>query len=84
MLKKLGVILHVSRDRRLVVKLFSLPHLGAKVYDYSMRRLGIIYDVIGPVRSPYGLVKPDPTIPRLEELVGINVYVREGVGGRGG
>jgi RNA-binding protein len=86
MLRKLGTVLHVSRDGKIVVRLEVLPRLGVRVYDYSMRRLGILYDVIGPVRSPYGLVKPDPAITHdVARLLGIHVYTRDQeVHGRGG
>ncbi len=76
-LKKIGEALHVSHDKKLVLKLISVPPLYITVYDYSMRRLGVLYDVIGPVSQPFGLVKPDKTVLENPESVkGKAVYVR--------
>jgi RNA-binding protein len=77
MLRKVGDILHVSHDGRFVLKLSTTPPLGITVYDYSMRRLGVLYDIIGPVNSPYGLVKPDPQLSEVNEFVGKPAYVRD-------
>lgn len=41
--------------------------VNAIVYDNSMRRLGIVVDVIGRVDSPFVVVKPD-TPELVEEL----------------
>ncbi len=77
MLKKVGDILHVSHDRRFVLRLSFIPPLGITVYDYAMKRLGSLYDIIGPVNSPYGLVKPNPELSNLSEFVGKSAYVRD-------
>ena len=77
MLKKIGDVMHLSHDRRFVIKLSLTPPLGITVYDYAMKRLGTLYDIIGPVNSPYGLVKPDPQLSRPEDFVGKPAYVRD-------
>ena len=77
MLRRIGDILHVARDRRFVLKLLITPPLGITIYDYAMRRLGVLYDIIGPVNSPYGLVRPDPQLSNIEEFVGKPAYARE-------
>ncbi|WP_069807290.1 H/ACA ribonucleoprotein complex subunit GAR1 [Vulcanisaeta thermophila] len=88
MLRKIGDIINMTPDRRFVVKLATVPPLGLTVYDYAMKRLGRLYDVIGPVKSPYGLVKIDPGLEDPGSFVGKPVYVREvdlrRRGGRGG
>ena len=77
LLKKIGEVLHLSHDKKLVLKLATVPPLYIPVYDYSMRRLGVLYDVIGPVKQPYGLVKPDKTVlDNPQEFVGKAAYVR--------
>ncbi|WP_054856954.1 H/ACA ribonucleoprotein complex subunit GAR1 [Vulcanisaeta sp. JCM 16159] len=77
MLKKIGDIMHLSHDGRFVIRLSLTPPLGITVYDYTMKRLGSLYDIIGPVNSPYGLVKPDPQLSRPEDFVGKSAYVRD-------
>ena len=77
MLKKVGDIMHVSHDRKLVLKLSFTPPINITVYDYAMKRLGTLYDIIGSVSSPYGLVKPDPRLSKPEAFVGKSAYVRD-------
>lgn len=77
MLRKIGDIIHVTSDRRFVVKLTMVPPLGLVTYDYAMKRLGLLYDIIGPVKSPYGLVKIDPGLENPGSFVGVPAYVRE-------
>ena len=75
-MKKLGYILHQSKNRNLILKSRSIPppELGASVYDAKRRPLGIVVDVFGPVKSPYIEVKP--LLADAEKLVGRSVYVR--------
>jgi RNA-binding protein len=55
----LGLTLHLSKSNKLVVKSSSktIPKIGDPVYDGKSRVIGLIYDVIGPVSSPYILIK---------------------------
>ncbi len=79
LLKKIGEVLHLSHDKKLVIKLTSstLPPLYITVYDYSLRKLGVLYDIIGPVKHPFGLVKPEKTvIENPQQFSGKSVYVR--------
>ncbi|OYT26457.1 MAG: H/ACA RNA-protein complex protein Gar1 [Thermoprotei archaeon ex4572_64] len=77
MLKSIGKVLHLSRDKKLVIKLSTIPPLYVPVYDYSLKRVGILYDVIGPVNAPYALVKPEKDIlNNLEVILGKNIYVK--------
>ncbi len=66
-MKKLGVALHISRSGNIIVKsnLRDLPPLGARVFDKDMKRLGVIVDVIGPVSSPYIVVRPESSDVKL-------------------
>ncbi len=73
-LKKLGKVIHKSHNRFILVSIESdkVPAIGAPVIDGKNRKIGRIYDVIGPVSSPYALVKPI----RKDENVSGYVYVR--------
>ncbi|MEM4576871.1 MAG: Gar1/Naf1 family protein [Candidatus Nezhaarchaeales archaeon] len=55
----LGSVLHTSKSNKLVVKCFSkvVPKVGSLVYDNKSRLIGSVFDVIGPVSSPYILIK---------------------------
>lgn len=79
MLKRIGVVLHVAKDGLVVVKAqVENPDrlYGLTAFDYSMRRVGSIRDVIGPVSSPYFLIKPAKGV-NVSEFVGKAIYVRE-------
>jgi RNA-binding protein len=72
-MKRIGLALHYSRMGNLVVRLDEVFPLYINVYTYTMKKVGVLYDVIGNVERPYGLVKP---ITRDETVVGQPLYVR--------
>lgn len=81
----IGKVVKVTRDGKLVVKAEALPKLGAKVYDSSANVLGYVYDVIGPVSSPYVVVKvSSPAIQRPSYFVNRLLYASEVSRKRGG
>ncbi|MEM0014780.1 MAG: Gar1/Naf1 family protein [Zestosphaera sp.] len=57
---KLGYYLHKVPSGRLIIKISGRnpPKLGSRVLDGKGNLLGIVVDVIGPVSSPYAVVKP--------------------------
>lgn len=61
-MRRLGAIVTKTKTGLIVVKA-SLRDprriIGAIVYDKDMKRVGKIVDVMGPVDSPYVVVKPD-------------------------
>jgi len=72
-LKRLGYILHTTSSGKLIIRLSSSkpPRLGSKVLNSRGEVIGVLVDVIGPVRSPYAVVKPiklDVTVSAYEEL----------------
>lgn len=72
-MRRLGYFLHITPSGRLIVKLSSPkpPRLGSKVLNSRGDVIGILIDVIGPVRSPYGVVKPsmpELSLSKYEEL----------------
>jgi rRNA processing protein Gar1 len=60
----LGSVLHLSKNNKLVAKSLSkaFPKIGDPVYDDKSRVIGSVYDVIGPISSPYILIKPSSEI----------------------
>ncbi|MEM0204083.1 MAG: Gar1/Naf1 family protein [Archaeoglobaceae archaeon] len=40
----------------------AIPNIGEKVVTRKMEKIGVVVDVIGPVTSPYVLVKPDKVV----------------------
>jgi RNA-binding protein len=42
----------------MVVKAQNLPRIGDQVVDENLRPVGIVFDVFGPISSPYVTVHP--------------------------
>ena len=57
-LKKLGKPLHTSKSSgNLIVKLESETKIGEPVMDPKGRRIGEVFDIFGPVDTPYASIK---------------------------
>jgi len=54
------------------VKIENLPKIGQPVVDDSLRMVGRVFDIIGPVSSPYASVRPETKQP--EKLVNKTLY----------
>lgn len=72
-LQRLGRVLSVTPSQSLVVKTESAPKLGLEVVDENLKVVGRIFDVIGPVSTPYAVVKP--TISEPAKLVNKQLYL---------
>jgi RNA-binding protein len=72
-LQRLGRVLSVTPSQNIVVKLDKAPKLGAAVIDENLSVVGRIFDIIGPVSSPYAVVKP--SIKNPEKLANRQLYV---------
>lgn len=51
----------------------TVPKIGEKVVDENLKPVGKVFDVFGPVSSPYVAVKP--TIQKPEKLMNRVLYV---------
>jgi RNA-binding protein len=72
-LQRLGKVLHVTPSQSVVIKINNPPKIGYTVVDEKLKAVGKIFDVIGPVSSPYAIVKP--TIKKPEPLVNKQLYL---------
>ena len=72
-MQRLGVTLHVSRSRNIIVKVENIPKIGETVVDENLKPIGKISDIFGPVSSPYVAVKP--TIREPKKLTNKILYV---------
>jgi RNA-binding protein len=81
-LQRLGLVLHVSPSRNIITKVEHSPKIGETVVDEDMKPVGRVFDIFGPVSSPYAAVKPSVREP--ERFVGKRLYVspRRGEGRR--
>jgi len=59
-LRRLGYFIHTTASGKMLVKLTvpRPPRIGSRVFDRNGKYVGRVVDVIGPIRSPYVLVKP--------------------------
>ncbi len=71
-MQRLGHVLHVSSSRNLILKAEGIPKVGEKVVDADLKSVGTVFDVFGPVSSPYAAVKP--TISEAQHLIGNTLY----------
>ena len=73
MLQRLGKVLNVTPSQSLVVKIDKPLKLGSAVIDENLKVVGKVFDIIGPVSSPYAVIKPSVKEP--EKLSGRQLYV---------
>ncbi|MCL1978296.1 MAG: Gar1/Naf1 family protein [Candidatus Bathyarchaeota archaeon] len=55
----MGKALSVTPSSSLIIKIESLPKIGCEVADESLTVVGKVFDIIGPVSSPYAVIKPN-------------------------
>ncbi|MEM3737368.1 MAG: Gar1/Naf1 family protein [Candidatus Bathyarchaeia archaeon] len=75
-MERLGKVLHISPTTgNLIVKAKTVFQVGVKVFDNKLREVGVIFDVLGPVVSPYVAIKPSHSSP--EKFVNQVLYLLE-------
>ncbi|MCW4030873.1 MAG: Gar1/Naf1 family protein [Candidatus Bathyarchaeota archaeon] len=70
----MGKVLHVTPSQNIVVKTDKTPKIGSAVINEKMKTVGKIFDVVGPVSSPYVIIKP--VIKKPEKLADKQLYLR--------
>lgn len=86
-MKRLGKVLHISKQDEIIIrgeaKTFSgsmkeMPRIHSFVLDKSIKRIGKVTGVFGPVDWPYYIVRPNRGIAGsdLKKLVDERVYVQ--------
>jgi RNA-binding protein len=77
---RLGRVLHISPSKNIIVKVENTPKIGAIVVDENLKQVGEVFDIFGPVPSPYVAVKPK--VAKTEVLVNKILYVLPSKKGR--
>ena len=72
-MQRLGLILHVTPSRNVIAKIENVPRIGETVVDENLKPVGKVFDILGPVSSPYATIAP--TIRDPEKLSNKTVYV---------
>ncbi|WP_340817662.1 Gar1/Naf1 family protein [Methanolobus sp. WCC4] len=86
-MKRLGQILHISKQNELVVRgdrkeftgsMKDLPRINSFALDRSIKPIGKVSSIFGPVDQPYFTLKPEKRViaSGLEKLVNERVYVQ--------
>jgi RNA-binding protein len=71
-LQKLGKVRALTPSKSLIIKTQKAPKIGSEIVDESLKVVGRVFDVIGPVSTPYAVVKP--TVNEPAKLVDKPVY----------
>ncbi|MCL4430378.1 MAG: Gar1/Naf1 family protein [Candidatus Bathyarchaeota archaeon] len=72
-MQRLGRISNVSPSGNAIVKAENPPKIGSEVADENLNVIGKVFDIIGPVSSPYAVIKPSVREPT--KLVNKPVYL---------
>jgi RNA-binding protein len=80
-LQRLGRVINVTPSQNIIVKAEKAPKIGSVVVDESLKTIGKVFDVIGPVPSPYAVVRPVMKEP--EKLANKQLYLSDAERGRG-
>lgn len=71
-MRKFAIFLHKSSSGMIIAKIVEKPpKIGSKIANSQGRIVGMLTDIIGPVKSPYAVIKPlssSLTLNPLEEL----------------
>jgi RNA-binding protein len=70
-LNKIGRVLHISPSGKAVLKAETVPRIDDAVLDGKGRVVGRVFDVLGPVDSPYVEVE----VKDKRKIVGRLLYV---------
>ena len=72
-MQRLGKVINVTPAQNVVVKIDKTPQIGSAVVDENLKVVGKVFDIIGPVSSPYAVIKP--TIKAPEKLTNKQLYL---------
>ncbi len=86
-MKRLGKVSHISKQGELIVRgdakdysgsLKEVPRIHSFVLDKTIKRIGKISGVFGPLGHPYFIVRPDKgsMVQDLNKLINERVYVQ--------
>jgi len=62
-LQRIGLVLHVSSSKNLIIKASNLPRIGDQAVENTLKKIGTVLDIFGPVTSPYVAVRPSVEDP---------------------
>ncbi|WP_406657892.1 Gar1/Naf1 family protein [Methanolobus sp. ZRKC2] len=86
-MKRLGKVLHISKQEEIIIRgderkysgsMKEMPKMNSFVLDKSIKRIGKVAGIFGPVDWPFFIIKPNKgfTDSDLQKLVNERVYVQ--------
>ncbi len=70
---RIGTVMHISRSSgNLILESSRNAKIGETVTDSKGKRVGMVFDVFGPVDSPYSAVRT--RIKNAERLIGAELF----------
>ena len=75
---RLGTILHImNNEEDAIVRTNGLKTkiIGKKVVDKNIKEIGKVFDVFGPVKRPYLIIKLNKNIKNKKSLIGEIIYL---------
>ncbi|MCW4004534.1 MAG: Gar1/Naf1 family protein [Candidatus Bathyarchaeota archaeon] len=72
-MQKLGKASNVTPSGNIIIKTANPPKIGLEVVDENLKVVGRVFDIIGPVSSPYAVVKS--TVREPATLVNKPLYL---------
>jgi RNA-binding protein len=86
-MKRLGKVMHISKQNEIIIKgdekkfsgsMRDMPKVNYFVLDKSIKRIGKITSIFGPVDCPYFAVKPDRSINKsdLQDFINERIYMQ--------
>ena len=57
-LQRIGFVLHTASSGNMILKTKHPPRMGDQAVDENLKPVGTVFDVFGPVSSPYVAVRP--------------------------
>lgn len=62
----------MSSSRNLILKVENPPRIGDRVVNQNLKPVGTVFDIFGPVSSPYVAVKPE--VEESHDLIDHTLY----------
>ncbi|MCR6623196.1 MAG: hypothetical protein HA488_00035 [Candidatus Verstraetearchaeota archaeon] len=71
-----GKVLHKVNERLILARANKAPKTDSKVYDVDGKMIGSVYEIFGPVKNPYILIKVsnEKSTPKMK---GSRIYFEE-------
>ena len=57
-MQRIGCVVHISSNGNIILKADNVPRIGDQAIDENLKAVGTVFDVFGPVSSPYVAVRP--------------------------